>query len=68
MKLAEIRKGLLALTGAVATAVSMGLVSGTAEHWITGVLTVAGTALAVYYVPNAVPVPKPEAPVAIDAG
>lgn len=50
--LGQVAKMLTALTGAVATAVSMGLVSGTAEHWITGVLAVAATALAVYWVPN----------------
>lgn len=64
MKLAEVRKFLTAATGAVATAVSMGLVSGTAEHWITGVLAVAATALAVYYVPNAASDTQPVA----DAG
>lgn len=62
--LIEVRKFLAALTGAVATAVSMGLVSGTAEHWITGALAVAATALAVYYVPNGSAEPPTDAPLA----
>lgn len=51
-KLAEAKKAVAALTGGVAVAVSAGLLSGTAEHWTTGVLAVA-TALVTYYVPNA---------------
>lgn len=65
--LAEIRKFLAALTGGVAVAVSAGLISGTAQRWTTGILAV-GTAIVVYYVRNADPKPKPEVPVAIDAG
>lgn len=65
--LAEVRKFLAALTGGVAVAVSAGLIDGTAQRWTTGVLAVA-TAFVVYYVPNAAPAPKPEVPVAIDAG
>lgn len=53
--LAECRKGLAALTGAAAEAVSLGLLSGQAERWTVGGLAVA-SALAVYLVPNAKPV------------
>lgn len=67
MKLVEVRKFLAALTGAAAVAITAGLISGTAERWTTGVLAVA-TAFIVYLVPNADAKPKPEAPVAIDAG
>ena len=48
---AEARKALAALTGAAAEAVSLGLLSGQAEKWTTGVLAVATAAL-VYLVPN----------------
>jgi hypothetical protein len=50
-QLAEIRKFLGALAGAVAVAVSAGLLSGTAEKWTTGAVAVA-TAFVVYLLPN----------------
>lgn len=55
MTLANARKAIAALVGGVATAVSAGLLSGTAEHWVTGVLAVA-TAVLTYLVPNEPPV------------
>jgi len=50
-RLGQARKFLAALTGAAAEAVSLGLLSGTTERWVTGVLAVA-TAFTVYLVPN----------------
>lgn len=50
--LSEAKKFLAALTGAVAVAVSAGLISGTAEKWTVGVISVV-TAFVVYFVPNA---------------
>jgi hypothetical protein len=52
--LAECRKGVAAASGAAAEAVSLGLLSGAAEKWTTGVLAVL-TAGLVYFVPNAKP-------------
>ena len=67
MKLAEARKAVTAASGAAATLVSVGLLSGTAEKWTTGVLA-ALTAALVYAVPNKRPtVPVPNAKAA-DAG
>jgi hypothetical protein len=61
-KLAEIRKALAAASGAAAEAVSLGLLSGTAEKWTTGVIAVL-TAASVYFVRNADPAPAaPAAP------
>jgi hypothetical protein len=51
MSIGEIRKFLTAITGAVAVAVSNGLLSGSAERWTSGVLAVL-TAFMVYLVPN----------------
>lgn len=51
MNLANIRKFLAAAAGAAAEAVSVGLLSGTAEKWTVGVIAVA-TALLVGLVPN----------------
>jgi hypothetical protein len=48
-KLAEARKFLAALSGAVAEAVSLGLLSGDAERWVSGCVAVA-TAFLVYFV------------------
>lgn len=50
-KLAELRKAIAAASGAVAELVSVGLLSGAAERWTTGVLA-AATAACVYLVPN----------------
>lgn len=52
MNLANIRKFIAAAAGAAAEAVSVGLLSGTAEKWTVGVIAVA-TALLVGLVPNA---------------
>lgn len=63
----QARKFLAAVSGAVAEAVSLGLLSGTAEHYVTAGLAVA-TAFLVYLVPNDQPVvasvikPQPSAP------
>ena len=56
-KVAEVRKALAAVSGAAAEAVSLGLLTGSAEKWTTGLIAVV-TALLVYRVPNATP-PKP---------
>jgi hypothetical protein len=50
-KPAGIRKFIAAASGAAATMVTAGLLSGTAERWTTGILA-AATAAAVYLVPN----------------
>jgi hypothetical protein len=50
-RVGQARKFLAALTGAAAEAVSLGLLSGSTERWVTGVLAVA-TAFTVYLVPN----------------
>lgn len=47
----DARKFLGAVAGAVAVAVTSGLVSGTAERWATGLVAVA-TAFVVYLIPN----------------
>ena len=65
MKLAEVRKAVTAASGAAAMLVSVGLLSGTAEKWTTGVLA-ALTAALVYAVPNKAAAPKPAQPA--DAG
>jgi hypothetical protein len=62
-KLTEIKKGLAAVAGAAAEAVSLGILSGTTEKWVTGVIAV-GTAFVVYLLPNAQPAPVVAAPVA----
>lgn len=49
--LIDARKFLGALAGAVAVAISSGLLSGTAERWTTGVIA-AVTAFIVWLVPN----------------
>lgn len=49
--LAGARKFIAAASGAVAVAVSAGLLSGNVEHWATGLLG-AATAFVVYFVPN----------------
>lgn len=49
--LVEARKTIAALSGAAAEAVSLGLLSGTAEKWTTGILAVL-TAGIVYLIPN----------------
>jgi hypothetical protein len=51
------KKALAAAAGAVGVAVSLGLLSGTAMKWTTGLIAVA-TAFVVYYVPY---VPKAKA-------
>lgn len=51
MNLGRIAKFLTALAGAAAQVVNLGLIAGTAQHWVTvaaGLLTAA----AVYMVPN----------------
>lgn len=63
----EARKFLAALSGAIAVAVSAGLISGTAERWTVGSIAVA-TAFVVYIVENGKISPAPEVPVAVDAG
>ena len=45
------QKFLVAASGAVAEAVSLGLLHGTPERWVTGVISVA-TAFLVYAMPN----------------
>jgi hypothetical protein len=53
MKLiAQARKFIAAATGAVAVAVSAGLLSGAAQRWTVGALAVI-SAFVVYLVPNA---------------
>lgn len=54
IRLGEARKFVTALSGAAAEAISLGLLSGQAEHWVTGGLAVL-TAFLVYLVPNDVP-------------
>jgi hypothetical protein len=49
-------KFIAAATGAVAVAVSLGLLSGDAQKYVTGGLAVA-TAFTVYFLKNAAPVP-----------
>lgn len=50
-KLAQVRKALVALAGAVAQVVALGVVHGQALHWATVVIAVA-TVLGVHQVPN----------------
>lgn len=52
--IAEAAKFLAAATGAVAVAVSLGLLTGDTQKWVTGALTVA-TAFCVYLIKNAPP-------------
>jgi hypothetical protein len=54
----DARKFLAAAAGAVAVAISDGLLSGTAEKWTTGLIAVA-TAAVVYLVPNSASPPAP---------
>lgn len=66
MTLAELRKGIAAAAGGVAELVSLGLLSGVAEKWTSGVLA-AATAVLVLLVPNAdkpfiPPTPPPTTP------
>jgi hypothetical protein len=49
--LVEAKKAYAALAAAVAEAVSLGLLHGSAERWTTGAIAVAGAVL-VFYVPN----------------
>lgn len=50
--LAEARKFIVAASGAVAEAVSLGVLHGSAEKWTTAVIGIV-TALITYGVPNA---------------
>ena len=52
MNPARIAKFLTALAGAGAQIIALGLVDGTAERWLTVIISVL-TAAAVYTVPNA---------------
>jgi hypothetical protein len=58
--LVEAKKAYAALAAAVAEAVSLGLLNGTAERWTTRAIAVVGAAL-VYYLPNS-PVTPPAPP------
>lgn len=58
LSLANLRKFIAALSGAAAEAVSLGLLSGNVEKWVTGVLAVV-TAAVVYFVPNGAKAPAP---------
>lgn len=49
--LIDARKFVAALSGAAAEAISLGLLTGTTERWVTGILAVATAAL-VYLLPN----------------
>ena len=49
--LIEARKAVVAVLAAAGELVNLGLVHGTAQHWISTILTVAGAA-GVYVVPN----------------
>ena len=48
---AQFAKFVTAASGAVAVAISLGLLSGDPQKWVTGGLAVA-TAFLVYFVPN----------------
>jgi hypothetical protein len=51
-KLAQVKKAVVAATGVVAVLVAQGLLSGSAERWVEGVLA-AATAVLTYFLPNA---------------
>lgn len=50
--LATISKALGALTAGITVLISNNLLSGTAEHWVTGLLATLGAFLAVYAFPK----------------
>lgn len=54
--LAEARKALVAVVGALGQALALGLLHGSAEHYASVAIAVA-TALGVHVVPNAAPAP-----------
>ena len=52
----QVRKAIVALLGAVATAITQGLIEGTAAKWAS-IIIILATGLGVYIVPNDPQVP-----------